>query len=51
MVLSLLSVCLSICPSICLYVHLSIFSFLDNNLSKCQWIITKLGECIDNLEI
>ena len=29
----------------------SIFSFLDDNLSKCQWIFTKLGICIDIVEI
>ena len=34
-----LSVCLSICPSV--------FSFLDDNLSKYKWIFTKLGVCID----
>ena len=28
-----------------------IFLFLDNNLSKHQWIFTKLGMCIDILEI
>ena len=28
-----------------------IFSFLDNNLSKYQWIFTKLGVCIDIVEI
>ena len=28
-------------------VHLSVFSFPDDNLSKCQWIFTKLGVCID----
>ena len=26
-------------------------SFPDNNLSKCQWIFTKLGMCIDIVEI
>ena len=25
--------------------------FADNNLSKCQWIFTKLGVCIDIVEI
>ena len=36
-----LSVCPSVvCPSIC-------FSFPDDNLSKHQWIFTKLGMCID----
>ena len=38
------SVCLSIRPS----VH---FSFPDDNLSKHQWIFTKLGMCIDIVEI
>ena len=28
-----------------------IFSFLDNNLSKCQGILTRLGTCIDIKEI
>ena len=28
-----------------------IFSFLDYNLSKHQWIFTKLGMCIDIVEI
>ena len=28
-----------------------IFSFLDDNLSKCQKILTKLGTCIDMKEI
>ena len=27
------------------------FSFPDDNLSKHQWIFTKLGMCIDNVEI
>ena len=27
------------------------FSFLDDNLSKCQRILTKLGTCIDIKEI
>ena len=31
--------------------HISMFSFLDDNLSKCQWIFTKLGMCIDIVEI
>ena len=33
------------------YIHLSIVSFMDDNLSKCQWIFTKLGMCIDIVEI
>ena len=28
-----------------------IFSFLDDNVSKRQWIFTKLGICIDIVEI
>ena len=28
-----------------------IFSFPDDNLSKHQWILTKLGMCIDIVEI
>ena len=28
-----------------------VFSFLDYNLSKYQWIFTKLGMCIDIVEI
>ena len=31
--------------------HTSIFSFLKVNLSEYQWIFTKLGMCIDILEI
>ena len=30
---------------------MSIFLFLDDNFSKCQWIFTKLGMCIDIVEI
>ena len=33
-----------------LYIHLSVFSFLENDLSKYQWIFTKLGMCIDIVE-
>ena len=33
-----------LCQSVCL-------SFLDDNLSKHQWIFTKLGMCIDIVEI
>ena len=29
----------------------SVFSFLDDNFSKWQWIFTKLGVCIDIVEI
>ena len=28
-----------------------IFSFLDDNLSKRQWIFTKFGMCVDIVEI
>ena len=35
---------MSVCPSVC-------FSFPDDNLSKHQWIFTKLGMCIDIVEI
>ena len=31
--------------------HTSIFSFQYNNLNKCQLIFTKLGMCIDIVEI
>ena len=30
---------------------MSIFSFLDDNFSKYQWILTKLGMCINIMEI
>ena len=29
----------------------SVFSFLDNNLSKYQWIFITLGMCLDIVEI
>ena len=29
----------------------SVFSFPDNNLSKCQWIFTNLSVCNDTVEI
>ena len=29
---------------------MSVFSFLDDNFSKYQWIFTKLGECINIVE-
>ena len=32
-------------------VHPSMFLFKDDNLSKCQWIATKLGLCIDIMEV
>ena len=31
--------------------EMSVFSFLDNNFSKHQWIFTKLGMCIDIVDI
>ena len=37
---------LSICQSVCQ----SVFSLPDDNLSKCLWIFTKPGLCIDTLE-
>ena len=43
------SVCLSVRQ---LYVRSSVrFSFPDANLSKHQWIFTRLGLCIDIVEI
>ena len=45
-----LCVCLSIHPSVVHpSVHLSVFP--DDNLSKHQWIFTKLGMCIDIEEV
>ena len=32
-------------------IRLSVFSFPDDNLSKCQWIFIKLGMCIDIVKI
>ena len=29
----------------------SVFSFMDNNFRKYQWIFTKLGLCIDSVDI
>ena len=50
------SMCLFVRLSICqLYIHPSphpsVFFFLDDNLSKHQWIFTKLGMCIDIVKI
>ena len=51
------SVCLSVRPTVRpslshMSIHPSIcFSFPDDNLSKHQWIFTKLGVCIDIMEI
>ena len=39
----MISIWLSTCPSV--------VSFLDDKFSKCQWIFTKLGMCIDIVEI
>ena len=30
---------------------MSVFSFMDDNLNKYQWIFTKLGMCLDIVEI
>ena len=48
-----LAVHVSVCPlPVCrMSVHPPVFLFLDNNLSKCQWIFTNLGVCIDTVEI
>ena len=49
MVSHLTSVCLSVCQSV---VRQSIrFSFPDDNLSKHQWIFSKLDMCIDIVDI
>ena len=42
------SVCLSINSSV---ICLSVFSFPENKLSKCQWTFTKLDIFIDNMGI
>ena len=42
------SMCLSVHLSV---IRLSVFSFPEDNLSKCQWIFTKLCMCIDIVEI
>ena len=43
---------LSVCPSICrTSIHLSVFSFPDDNLGKYQWIFTKLGVFINIVKI
>ena len=45
------------CQILCFHVdhwfviHLSVFLFPDDNLSKCQWFFTKLGMCIDIVEV
>ena len=41
-----ISICDSYLSATCL-----IFCFLDDKLSKYQWIFTKLGMCIDIVEI
>ena len=48
MVLCWLPVCLSACSQ---SIRLSVFSFLDDNLSKCRQIIAKLFVCIDIVEL
>ena len=53
MLQAMVSIRLSIRPSIhpsviCMSVHIS---FLDDNLSKHQWIFTKFGFCIDIVEL
>ena len=40
----------SVCPSV-LPSYVVHFLFPDDNLSKHQWIFTKLGMCIDIVEI
>ena len=43
------SLCLTVDPS---FIHQSVgISFPDDNLSKHQWILTKLSICIDIMEI
>ena len=45
----MLDIRVSVCPSV---VHPSVhISFPDDNLNKLQWIFTKLGMCIDIVEI
>ena len=39
---------LCVCP---FSISRSVFSFLNDNLSECQWIFTKLGMCIDIVKI
>ena len=39
------------CRCVCLSVRPSVFWFQDNNLSKCQWIFTRLDVSIDIVEI
>ena len=47
-----LSMCLSVHPCVVRpSIRLSVFSFPDDNLSKCQWIFTKNGVWIDIVEI
>ena len=47
-----LDVRVSVLPSVSQsYVRPSIISFPDDNLSKHQWIFTKLGMCIDIVEV
>ena len=47
-----LVVSVSVHLSVCLlYYCSSILLFPDNKLSECQWIFTKLGMCIDIVEM
>ena len=41
----------SVCPSVRQSYVRPVFLFPDDNLSKRQWIFTKLGMCIDTVEI
>ena len=47
--------CYGITLAVHVSVHLSVgpsvFWFPDDNLNKCQWLFTKLGVCIDIVEI
>ena len=48
----ILAVCVSAHLSVCLSVICpSVFLFPEDNFSKCQWIFTTLGVCIDIVEI
>ena len=42
------SVWTPVCQS---YIHPALLLFPDDSLSKCQWILTKLGMCFDIVEI
>ena len=36
---------------VCVSIRLSVFSFSDDNLNKYKWVSTKLGMCIDIVEV